>query len=359
MSFPTTPQQVPPDLGTRLGMRPGANERLACLPPAAPVELPDDAAARELMEFCSVPAEDQTAMLAARPDPARDPGWWWLLRGTVAELRGRMGQTLSAGGYAAWPTAPEGAGPVGMFLYAWSLLTVVPDVLALHRRRGIPESVSRDILLDLGGVMTSHREVTGRPGVGLFPLWGPPQSFSGINYTLGRHTFTRAEIALGDGLAGYALLVHIPPYGPLREAESRQSIDRAIAFFARHFPGQPVAALVCKSWTLDPQLAGYLSPDANLIRFQRRFQLLPRVPGDDESEGDREMMRLGLQLIPPGEGALTARDLDRVPRATTLQRAFADHIRAGRHWHARTGIIWLAGHAGGAHPVPAISSPHE
>jgi hypothetical protein len=344
MNFQTTGQKIPSDLGTRLGMRPGADERLQYMPPAADIELPDDAAAQELMEFCSVAPEDQTAMLAARPDPIRDPDWWWLLRGTVAELRSRMDHTLSASGYAAWPTAPEGSGPVGMFLYAWSLLTVVPDVLRLHRRRGIPESISRDTLLDLGGVMIAHREVTGLRGVGLFPLWGPPQSFSGINYTIGRHAFTRAEIAVGDGVAGYTLMVHIPPYGPLREEESRQSIDRAIRFFANHFSNQPVAALVCKSWTLDPQLAEYLTPDSNLIRFQQRFQLLPYVPADDESEGDREMMRLGLALIPSDEGALTESDLDRVPQATTLQRAFVDHIRAGRHWYTRTGIIWLIDH---------------
>jgi hypothetical protein len=241
-----------------------------------------------------------------------------------------------------------------MFLYAWSLLTVMPEVLQFHRRRGIPEPVSRATLLDLGGVMDGHRQVTGQPGVGRFPLWGPPQSFSGINYTIGRHTFTRAEIAAGDGVAGYALMVHIPPYGPLREDESRQSIDRAIGFFADHFSSQPVCALVCKSWTLDPQLAEYLAPGSNLIRFQRRFQLLPYIPGDDDSEGDREMMRLGLGLLPSGEGALTPSDLDRVPRATTLQRAFTDHVRAGRHWHNHTAIIWLipGGHTAQAEGVP-------
>lgn len=345
MNSDTADRNILSGLGTRLGMRPGADLRLQQLPATSPdVELPDDASARELMAFCSVADEDQTAMLAARPDRIRDPDWWWLLRGTVAELRSRMDQTLSANGYAAWPTAPEDSGPVGMFLYAWSLLAVVPEVLQLHRRRGIPESVSRDTLLDLGGVMSSHLEVTGQRGVGLFPLWGPPQSFCGLDYTIGRHSFTRAEIAFGDGVAGYSLLVHIPPYGPLREQDSRQSIDRAIRFFADHFSDQPIAALVCKSWILDPQLADYLEADSNLVRFQQRFQLLPRVPLDDDSEGDREMMRLGLQLTTPHEGALTDNDLDRVPQTTTLQRAFVRHIWSGRHWHIRTGIIWLIDH---------------
>ncbi|MFB6718669.1 hypothetical protein ACFCV3_00825 [Kribbella sp. NPDC056345] len=44
-----------------------------------------------------------------------------------------------------------------------------------------------------------------------------------------------------------------------------------------------------------------------------------------------------MQLAPP-DGALTADDLARVPRGTTLQRAFVSHLRSGRHFHVRTGI---------------------
>lgn len=341
MTLDTTDERVPADLGTRLGMRSGADERLQQMPPAPDIDLPDDHTARDLMAFCSARVEDQEAMLAARPDPTRDPDWWWLLRGSVGELRSRMDQTLPATGFQPWPTTARDAGPIGMFLYAWAFLSVVPDVLELHRRRGIAESISRATLLDLGGVMNTHHQVTGDRGVGHFPLWGPPQSFSGINYTIGRHAFTRADVAIGGSTIAHALMVHIPPFGPLHEAESRESINQAIEFFAEHFPEQPIAALVCKSWTLDPQLAEYLKPDSNLVRFQRRFQLLPHVPEDDESNGDREMMRHGLDLEPPFDGPLTDADLSQVPQDTTLQRAFVDHIRAGRHWHNRNGIIWL------------------
>ena len=322
-------------------MRNGADQRLQQMPPAPDIDLPDDATARDLMEFCSVSSEDQAAMLAARPDPTRDQDWWWLLRGSAAELRSRMDRTLPAAGFQPWPTTARDAGPVGLFLYAWSLLSVAPDVLQLHRIRGIPESVSRATLLDLGGVMNTHHQVTGDRGVGHFPLWGPPQSFSGINYTIGRHSFTRADVAIGGRAVTHALMVHIPPFGPLVESESRESIDRAIEFIADHFPEQPIASLVCTSWTLDPQLAEYLKPDSNLLRFQRRFELLPHLPEEDESNGDREMMRHGLDLEPPFEGPLSDTDLSLVPQNTTLQRAFVDHIRGGRHWHNRTGIIWM------------------
>ena len=332
---------LPTDLGPRLGMDAAADRRLQQLPPPTDLCLVDDPAARDLMEFCAVAPDDQTAMLEARPDPCRDSDWWSLLGGCVAELRERMDKPLPSGGYVAWPLIPERAGPVGMFVYAWALLTVVPELIDAHRRRGIPEEITRDTVAALGSVMTAHAESCGVRGVGLFPLWGPPQRMCGVDVTIGRHDFTRAEIGFGDGVAGYALQIHIPPTGRLDEAESAASISRGLEFFAEHYPDQPASALVCKSWILDPQLGDYLSPDSNLIRFQRRFRLLPHVPVDDASEGDREMMRLGLHLRVPVEGSLTEDDLCRVPAETTLQRAFVSHLRSGGHWHKRTGIVWL------------------
>ncbi|WP_156821072.1 acyltransferase domain-containing protein [Microlunatus phosphovorus] len=318
-----------------------ANQRLQQLPSPIDPRLVDDFAARDLMEFCSIAPEDQVAMLEARPDPDRDPDWWSLLSGCVAELRARMDKPLPSGGYVAWPLIPGQAGPVGMFVYVWALLAVVPNLLDVHQRRGIPEAVTRDTVAALGLVMTAHAESCGIRGVGLFPLWGPPQRMCGVDLTIGRHDFTRAEIGFGDGVAGYALQVHIPPSGRLDEAESITSISQVLEFFAKHYPDHPVSALVCKSWILDPQLGGYLSPESNLLRFQRRFRLLPHVPLDDVSEGDREMMRLGLQLQVPADGPLTEDDLRRVPADTTLHRAFVSHLRSGGHWHKRTGIVWL------------------
>ena len=113
MSSHTINHQLPSDLGLRLGMKPGADERLQQMPPAPDVELPDEATAKDLMEFCSVSADDAAAMHAVRPHPEHDPDWWWLLRGSVAELRQRMGKTLPASGYRAWPTVPDGCEEVG------------------------------------------------------------------------------------------------------------------------------------------------------------------------------------------------------------------------------------------------------
>jgi len=309
------------------------------LPVSDGVRLPDEA--ESLMEFCGVSETDRRDMLAARPDPVNDPDWWAVTAAMVCGLERDMGQPVPSTGFVAWPRVPASASPVGLFAWAWALLANVPRLLELHAQRGVPESVSVATTAALGGVLGTHRHITGRSGVGLLPLWGPPLRFRGADYELGRHSFTRTQLGLGDGVSGHVLMMHIPPIGPLDAEASEQSVASAVESFAQWYPEEPVTAFVCTSWLLDPQLGEYLRPDSNILRFQRRFSVLPLLPPEDASEGDRELMRLGLQLSPP-EGALTEDDLARIPRDTTLQRAFVTHLRSGKHWHNRTGILHSA-----------------
>jgi hypothetical protein len=105
-------------------------------------------------------------------------------------------------------------------------------------------------------------------------------------------------------------------------------LEAARSLFARLFPEISYSIVTCTSWLLDEQLAEYLPSDSNMIRFQRRFRL---VPGADD--GTDEMNRLAFQRQAP-------LDLARLPERTTLERAFATHLRRGGRWQMRTG--WLA-----------------
>ena len=311
------------------------SEWLGGIEPAVDVRLPDDGEAAKMLEFCAVAEQDRVDMLAARPDPSRDADWWTVLRAMAGDLDRGMDQAIEATGFKAWPVMSDS--PVGSFVAAWALLSRLPRLLDVQARRGVPESVTKASASSLGEVLSAHREVTGRAGVGLFPLWGPPLRFRGADIQLGRHSFTRARIAIGDERPAYGLMVHVPPIGPLDPTASEESIAAAGQFFAQHYPEEPVTLFSCTSWLLDPQLAEYLRPESNILRFQRRFTLLPQPPPEDQHEGDREMMRLGLHLTPP-EVSPTPEDLDRVPQQSTLQRAFVTHLRSGRHWSTRMGI---------------------
>lgn len=320
----------------RLGFAAGDRAWLCGLPVAADVRLPDEAEA--LMEYCGVSEADRREMLAARPDSEQDPDWWAVMAALAGRLEQEMGQAVPSTGFTAWPVVPASASPVGLFAGAWALLAHLPRLLELHAQRGVPESVSVASASALGGVMSTHRQVTGRAGVGLFPLWGPPLRFRGADYEIGRHSFTRTQLGLGDGVAGHVLMMHIPPTGRLDAQASVESVSAAAESFRQWYPEEPVTAFVCTSWLLDPQLSEYLRAESNIMRFQRRFNLLPLVPPDDPNEGDQMFMRLGLQLPTP-DGSIGAEDLARVPQETTLQRAYVAHLRSGRHWHKRTGLL--------------------
>jgi hypothetical protein len=290
------------------------------------------------MEYCGVAAADRREMLAARPDPDRDPEWWAITSAMAGEVAEQLGRPIPPTGFQSWPAVPRDTSAVGMFAAAWALLASLPRLRELHAKRGVPESVTVATVSALGGVMQSHRHIFGRAGVGLMPLWSPPLRFRGTDYEIGRHAFTRTELGIGDGVSGHVLSIHIPPIGRLDAQQSEESVATAVESFKRWYPEEPIAALVCHSWLLDPQLAEYLRPESNIIRFQSRFDLLPLLPPEDPTEGDRELMRLGLHLsVPPHP--LTEEDLAAVPQDTTLRRAFVTHLRAGRHWYPRTGML--------------------
>jgi hypothetical protein len=198
------------------------------------LRLPDNAEA--LMEYCGVAPADRREMLAARPDPDREPDWWAITSALAAEIRRDLGRAVPSTGFTGWPAVPTDASATGLFAPAWALLANLEAVRELHAHRGVPEPVTVATVSALGGVMHTHRHLFGRPGVGLMPLWSPPLCFRGADYEIGRHAFTRTELGLGDGVSGYVLSMHIPPIGPLGAHESEQSVAVALEYFERWYP---------------------------------------------------------------------------------------------------------------------------
>lgn len=159
--------------------------------------------------------------------------------------------------------------------------------------------------------------------------------FRGALYRVGRLLYERLRLPYDIPEAGvaagtYALGIHIPP-GPLTPESCDDSLGRARGFFRRHFPDEPYDIATCTSWVLDDQLAGYLSPETNIIRFQSRFR-----PGDRDGEQPADDATVEAVFRRPWSGLDAVADL---PGRTTLERGIGAHLRAGGHWHYRTG--WL------------------
>ncbi|MBY8880296.1 acyltransferase domain-containing protein [Actinacidiphila acidipaludis] len=313
--------------------------------PAPHVLSPAELAAR--LDLLAVPDADREAVAATMPGPAADPALWRALTRCRATLAAAPGTPVH------WPNAPAALGPAGRYFYVHVYLTALPDALDAHRRLGVPEDVTRATFADLGEKLRLYRLAHGLGGFDR-QAW-LVRHFRGTLFRLGRLQFDRARL----DAAGYGgtpdgggpadgepvLEVHVPGDGPLTPEACADSYGRARTFFARHFPAERYAYATCRSWLLDDQLAAYLPPASNIIRFQRRHRLFgAHADCDDDVLGFVFHLPPGTSG-PPGvrgpDGTDHRPDLDRLPQDSTLQRAITAHLRSGRHWRLRCGWTTL------------------
>lgn len=298
--------------------------------------LPDDAEAVLLLERLGVNAADRADTLAARPTPEAQPELWWVLCRTYWNMLANMGRGEPVTGFKGWPGLPASLGALGRHLYVWLFLAVLPEVRRFHLERGVPDDISWDTLTVLGRAMNEVRTLTGLSGLGPLGQWGVPIRFRGADYQLGRLSFNRGEFSILGRAHGHVLNVHIPPLGRLDASACDDSFARARAFFPRHFPEEPVSFFICHSWLMDDQLAAYLPESSNLVQFQRRFRL---VPEKEPEVSDASILNFVFNRAHNGSEVPLSL-LETLPQDTGLQRAFASHLRAGKHWYSRAG--WLA-----------------
>lgn len=303
---------------------------------AAPaVEVPPltTADAARLLPRLGVAPEDGVALLELQPGPGTDPAWTWLLERSTGALLADLGSPEPS---PPWPDLPASLGARGRLFAAWVYLGALPAVLRWHGERGVPESVSWPTFADLGLHLAIHRRMHGT--VGIDAAWWLQPHFRGALFRLGRLQFSRHRAPFGptpppEAAAvlepdGFALDAHVPEDGPLAADACDASLAAAARFFPEHFPEDPARVITCTSWLLDERLAEELPAESNIVRFQRRFTVLPGAVGD----GDRDIVFFVFRR----EDAVPAE----LPRRTRLERAVADHLAAGGHWQVRRG--WRA-----------------
>ncbi|TMG50253.1 MAG: hypothetical protein E6H89_11275 [Chloroflexi bacterium] len=251
-------------------------------------QLPDRPYLPAIFERLAIDESDRHEVLAAWPSPETDPETWRSLRRAYHTLVADMG------GYAPLqlPGPVTESTPLGRYFFVYVYLAALADVRRFHLQRGIPDDISWATLSDLGRNLKRDRLLLGDGGLrtsGWLTL-----HFRGSIYQLGRLQFNRVNI-------------------------------RAAHVADAFREGEPT---LCTSWLLDPQLAEYLAPDSNIVRFGRRFTLV-----GDGYDGDADVLRFVFHRIAPR--------IDDLPQRTTLERAIVAHLRAGSHWRNRTGWVEL------------------
>ena len=290
-------------------------------------QLPDRPYLPAIFERLAIDESDRHEVLAAWPSPETDPETWRSLRRAYHTLVADMG------GYAPLqlPGPVTESTLLGRHFFVYVYLAALADVRRFHLQRGIPDDISWATLSDLGRNLKRDRLLLGDGGLrtsGWLTL-----HFRGSIYQLGRLQFNRVNIRAAHVADAFregepTLGIHIPESGPLTPEACDDSLAQARPFFSRHFPETPTRLAICTSWLLDPQLAEYLAPDSNIVRFGRRFTLV-----GDGYDGDADVLRFVFHRIAPR--------IDDLPQRTTLERAIVAHLRAGKHWRNRTGWVEL------------------
>ena len=220
-----------------------------------------------------------------------------------------------------------------------AMLDFTPELLAHFSALGIESAVVEATMADFGRHMAISRRVHGRYGMETWK-W-VANVYSGAMFQLGRlqYLLHRTPVALRNVTSrNWVLGIHIPESGPLDPGAVEESLCQAGRFFASHFPHQPVDTATCESWMLDPYLATQLSPVANIRRFAERFTPFGEPVDCPEDAVYFTFRQRGLA------------NLDRLPRATSLQRVVLERIDDGGAWQLGSG--WLRLNPEGGESAP-------
>jgi hypothetical protein len=117
------------------------------------------------------------------------------------------------------------------------------------------------------------------------------------------------------------LEIHIPHGSPLSHDLCGESIREALAFFPRHFPDRPFAALTCFTWFMNGQFEELLPPSSNIVRFLKEVYLFPRKAAETST-------RSTLWHV---SGEHPDYPIDREGK-TSMQQAFERHVADGGHF---------------------------
>lgn len=219
------------------------------------------------------------------------------------------------------------------------LLNNTQELLNRYRNEGISEEIYWDTVEDIRCKMLECMECEGVPGI-FVPSWYNG-FFKMTRFALGRFQY---EVSKFEHEGGYTtksghfledgsdiINFHIPSSGVSLVDEIRfDSYKRAFDFYKHLFGGDKIV-MCCNSWLLYPEQEKFLPENSNILRFMRDFEIVRFKEKDDFGDAWRIFGKHA--DLPP----------EKLPRDTTLRRAYADWILAGNNTGAGYGVIVFDG----------------
>lgn len=185
---------------------------------------------------------------------------------------------------------------------------------ANYQEMGIPDEIFLATMDCFPRFVKEHRESYGCYGFDR-DFWTVRQ-LSSVLFRIGLLEY---ELAAGK------VNLHIPSGAHLVPEEIDASLEAARLFLARFFPEWKAAPMHCHSWLLSPALPSLLPEDSQILRFQRRFQIVP------EPEQTQEFLVWIYQN----------RDIPypQLPENTQLQRKLKQYLLQGGSFVEGRGIL--------------------
>jgi len=211
----------------------------------------------------------------------------------------------------------------------YGVMSGLDKLAGLYRERGIPEKYLCDTLSDVA-VWTNHARRKGVTGLrndgwvaftmraAIFKVGRLQYEPASLNY--GSASYTGGVLTAGRNVP--VLSVHVQEGGTLGGID--ESFTEALEFFRLYFPEKKFSAFVCCSWLLDDCLIEMLGEDSNILKFKRRFTLLPGQGGPNAVE--RVFGDAGV-------------DLESFVPKTSLQKKMREYILGGDRVGDRFGVI--------------------
>lgn len=274
----------------------------------------------QTVSLLGIAPADKPACLALLADPVM-PG----VECVMTHLTSQLGSAESAE-----PELSASAVAVTELDWITGMLRFVPQLLAWHQARHIPEAVTAATLADFGRNLAINRRVHQRFGMDTY-VW-LTHAFSGRLFQVGRLQYLLHQPPAsipGVDNDEWIVGIHIPEDGGLDVTAVRESLAQAGAFFAQYFPQKPVRTANCESWLLDPYLQEQLDPAANIAQFAALFAPYGE-PRDEPTDAVYFTFR-----------TRSMDHLDQLPRTTSLQKLVLDRIAAGGIWQVGCGTVAL------------------